>query len=130
MVKSGISPDMYVMICGRATPAQREIIRRRCSINTDHYKVLLGWLIHNHPSYEGLQQPEVCPPPIILGGFDENTNNTDEDTVQENFIDGEEMSYAPKYEQIESTGPYSSEKKLILSYLNGKKQHYFSEMVI
>ena len=76
MVKSGVSPDMYIMICGRATPAQREIIRKRCIINTDHYKALLNWLIHNHPSYKELQQPEVCPQPIVLGGFDENKNNT------------------------------------------------------
>ena len=36
MIKSGTVPDMYVMICGRVTPVQRDIIRRRCIIDTDN----------------------------------------------------------------------------------------------
>ena len=43
IVKSGAAPEMYVMLCGRATPTQRDIIRRRCSVNTENYKTLLNW---------------------------------------------------------------------------------------
>ena len=37
MVKSGAPPDIYVMICGRVTPAQRDIIRRRSTIEIEKY---------------------------------------------------------------------------------------------
>ena len=55
MLQCDVSPDMYVMICGRVTPNQRDIIKRRVSINADEYKALLNWLIDNHPLYEGME---------------------------------------------------------------------------
>ena len=42
LVQSGAPPDIYVMICGRVTPSQREIIKRRCTINTNEYKALMN----------------------------------------------------------------------------------------
>ena len=70
MLRSGVQPDIYVMICGRVTPGQREIIRRRCSINAENYMSILLWLIQNHPSYGGMNLPLTCPQPIFIGGFD------------------------------------------------------------
>ena len=123
MVKSGAAPDMYVMLCGRATPAQRDIIRRRCSVNAENYKTLLNWLINNHPSYQEMEPLECCPQPILLSGFEETTNNTDEPEEEqvENVVEGEQMSFAPQNEPSETTGPFQSEKEFILSYLGGKK---------
>ena len=69
------------MISGRVTPSQRDIIRRRCTINTDDYKTLLNWLIDNHLSYSKVQRPQCCPQPVLVGGFDETTNNTDRDST-------------------------------------------------
>ena len=71
MLHSGIQPDIYIMIRGRVTPSQREIIRRRCTIKANDYMALLTWLINNHPSYDGLHLPSTCPQPIFIGGFDE-----------------------------------------------------------
>ena len=51
MLQSGISPDKYVMVCGRGTLAQRDIIKRRCTINADDYEAILSCLMNNHPSY-------------------------------------------------------------------------------
>ena len=76
LVKSGTPPDIYVMICGRVTPAQRDIIKKRFTINTEQHKAIMNWLIYNHPSYSGMQKPESCPQPIVIGGFNETTNNT------------------------------------------------------
>ena len=45
LMKSGSLPDIYVMICGRATPSQRDIIKQRCTINTEDYKAIMNWLI-------------------------------------------------------------------------------------
>ena len=87
-------------------------------MNADHYKILLDWLIHNYPSYEGLKEAETSPQPTLLSDFDNNKNNTDtsEDTNVDNIIDGKEMSYAPGHELSESTGSFNSEKEFILLY--------------
>ena len=125
MLQSGSSPDMYVMICGRVTPAQRDIIKRRVSINVDEYKAILNWLIDNHPSYNGMHRPESCPQPVLVGGFDEDTNNTDEckDDIIESTFEGDQMTFAPSNEPTQTTGPFQSNKEFILSYLgkNGTK---------
>ena len=94
-MQAGSAPDMYVMICGRVTPAQREIIKRRCMINGIDYNKILTWLIDNHPSYSGMQKPDICPQPVLVGGFEETTNNTDtcDNSMPEveNRFEGEEM---------------------------------------
>ena len=125
MLRSGVQPDIYVMICGRVTPGQREIIRRRCSINANSYMSVLTWLIENHPSYGGMNLPLTCPQPIFIGGFDEEVNNTDRlpnvDPSTEHIIEGEEMSFAARKDPTEESGPFSSQRELILSYLKGQK---------
>ena len=125
LVQSGAPPDIYVMICGRVTPSQREIIKRRCTINTNEYKALMNWLIDHHPSYSQMERPQCTPRPIILGGFDETTNNTDvsdEDKVcEENRIDTEQMTFAARNEPSQSTGPFRSEKDFVFSHIKGQK---------
>ena len=124
-MQAGSSPDMYVMICGRVTPAQRDIIKRRCIINGLDYNTILTWLIDNHPSYNGMKKPDECPQPVLVGGFEETTNNTDtsEDSTPEveNRFEGEEMTFASSNEPTEETGPYKSNKDFIFSYLAGEK---------
>ena len=113
------------MICGRVTPSQRNIIKRRCTINTQHYKAIMNWLIDNHPSYYNMTRPQCAPKPVVLGGFEENINNTDEsdgsNTATENEVDTEQMTFASRHESTESTGPYQSEKEFIFSHMKGKK---------
>ena len=117
LIKSGAPPDIYVMICGRVTPAQRDIIKKRCTINTQHYKIIMNWLIYNHPSYHGMERPESCPQPIVIGGFNKATNNTDQPednmTEVETTFDGGQMTFAPRNEPSESTGPYKIQEEFI-----------------
>ena len=124
-MQAGSAPDMYVMICGRVTPTQRDIIKRRCTINGLDYNRILSWLIDNHPSYYGMQKPDHCPQPILVGGFEETTNNTDtcENSMPEveNRFEGEEMTFASRNKPTEKTGPYKSNKDFIFSYLAGEK---------
>ena len=134
MMKSGLQPDIYVMICGRVTPGQRDIIRRRCTINADDYISLLNWLIKNHPSYIGIEPPHSCPQPIFIGGFNEDVNNTD--TVDdsnhdiENNIEGEEIYFAARSDPTKSTGPFQSEKDLIFHILKEKNLLFSLKRVI
>ena len=100
----------------------------------DEYKAVLNWLIDNHPSYDGMERSESCPQPVLVGGFDEHTNNTDEykDDQVKNTFEGEEMTFAPSNEPTQTTGPYQSTTEFILSHLGGKylSLHYYSKTVI
>ena len=85
----------------------------------------MNWLIDNHPSYHGMQKPESCPQPIIIGGFKETTNNTDQPGVNtsdlEATFDGEQMTYVSRNQLSESTGPCKGEEEFVFSHLKGEK---------
>ena len=55
-----------------------------------------------------MQRPESCPQPILVSGFNEETNNTDEsvDDIIENDFEGEEMTFAASNEPTSATDPY------------------------
>ena len=84
----------------------------------------MNWLIDNHPSYSGMERPQCAPQPIVLGGFEETRNNTDESDNEkigeENRIDVEQMTFAARNEPSESTGPCHSEKDFIFNHMRGK----------
>ena len=46
---SGAQKDVYVMLCGRMTPSQREIAKKKCQMDSEKYMTLLKWLIDHHP---------------------------------------------------------------------------------
>ena len=87
-------------------------------------KAIMNWLIDNHPSYCNMTRPECAPNPVVLGGFEETINNTDEsdgsDSTTENKIDTEQMTFAPRHEPSESIGPYQNEKQFIFSQMKGE----------
>ena len=76
----------------------------------------MNYLIDNHSSYDGMQRPESYLQPIVIGGFNETNNNTDQPknnmTEVETRFDGEQMTFAPRNEPSESTGPYKSQEEL------------------
>ena len=41
----GVSENMYIMLCGRMTPEQRQIMRRRVRFDTEEYIDILNYLI-------------------------------------------------------------------------------------
>ena len=130
LMKSGAQPEMYVMICGRVTPAQREIIRRRCTINANDYMTILNWLINNHPSYSDMVLPENCPQPIFIGGFDEEVNNTDNvdgSNSEKKKILLKEKKYHLQLEKIQLNQQVLSSVRKILYYhiLKERNQHFF-----
>ena len=69
-----------------------------------------------------MYRPESFPQPILVSGFNEETNNTDEsvDDIIENDFEGEEMTFAASNEPTRATGPYQSNKEFILSQLGEK----------
>ena len=69
--------------------------------------------------------PRTCPQPTFIGGCSENINNTDEsdgtDTIVEHTFEEEVMTFSARRDPTKNTGPFNSEKELILSYLKGDK---------
>ena len=64
------------MLCGRMTPTQRELAKRKCKLDSEKYMKLLNWLIQNHPSYSDVIPPEQAPSPDLVSGFSSTQNNT------------------------------------------------------
>ena len=122
---SGSKKDVYVMLCGRMTPSQREIAKKKCKMDSEKYMTLLKWLIANHPSYKDITPPEEAPHPVPLGGFVETQNNTDEsdpssEKVEKSF-EGSRFTFAPANQPTENTGSFTNEKDFIFSLLQEKE---------
>ena len=94
----------------------------------------MNWLIDNHPSYDGMQRPENCPQPILLGGFEETVNNTDKPgtnvTGVETSFDGEQLSYSSRNEPSDQLDPSKVKRILYFLILKDKNQHYYLDVVI
>lgn len=79
-LKTGANPLVYVVLCGRMTPKQKQIVKDRAKLDTKLTMKLLEWFVNKsgHPGYEGVTPPSECPMPNIIA--DEDTqNNTDEE---------------------------------------------------
>ena len=76
MIESGYTNDMYIIIYGRVTKAQRGITRKRLNIDMQTYICILKQMIDNHPLYKTMEVPENFPQPGPIGEFSENKNNT------------------------------------------------------
>lgn len=88
----GLSQNMYVMLCGRFTPHQRQIIRKRFKLNSDLFFDILNYFIElsGHPGYADMPVPDEFPAPIFVADAPDE-NNTDEETnreVEETFVGG------------------------------------------
>ena len=123
--ESGAKKDVYVMLCGRMTPSQREIAKKKCEMDSEKYMKLLKWLIEYHPSYKDMTPPEEAPSPVPLGGFHQTQNNTDESDVNakdlEDSFDGSRFTFAPANQPESNTGCCTNEKEFIFSLLREKE---------
>ena len=60
--------NIFIVLCGRMTPAQKSIARRQADINTEVFMDLLTWYIKEsgHLGYDGFTPPDECPNPVIV----------------------------------------------------------------
>ena len=70
---------VYTMMCGRMTPAQKQMVRQRFTINAKRYTVMLNRYINElgHPGYADFVPSNECPEPKFLTNKD-TPNNTDD----------------------------------------------------
>ena len=76
----GGSKNIYVVLCGRMTPAQKSIVKRKAVLDTAQFLNLLTWFVKSsgHKGYSEVVPPDECPNPIAYIEDEETENNTDE----------------------------------------------------
>jgi hypothetical protein len=57
---------VYVVLSGNFTPAQRNIVKTRSSIDVKELNSIFSWLRTNNPIFGKMESFENCPTPIIL----------------------------------------------------------------
>jgi len=120
-LKTGANPLVYVVLCGRMTPKQKQIVKDRAKLDTKLTMILLEWFVNKsgHPGYEGVTPPSECPMPNIIA--DEDTpNNTDEehDPDLEKKFAGASFHFTSNYEPQEDTGVYETNQQFVKAMLD------------
>jgi hypothetical protein len=90
--QGGIGKHIYCVLCGRMTPDQKQIVRKRSRVDTQLYIDILMWCIKEscHPGYLNTSIPEDCPQPLLVEDIP-TKNNTDDPadkTVEANYEGG------------------------------------------
>ena len=118
--------DIYTMISGRVTPDQRNIIKRRVSINSDMFNKVFQWLIDNHESYKDMSIPTTQPEAIQIHGFNETTNNTDDsvDKEHEKVFESSTFRFAARGQPTETTGPFGNQDDFVFSKIMDKQPDF------
>jgi hypothetical protein len=77
---------VFVVLSGNFTPAQRNIVKTRCSIDVKEFNFIFSGLRTNNPIFAKMESSENCPTPTILeddAGIDEES----EGPTVENHVD-------------------------------------------
>ena len=83
--QAGIGEHIYCILCGKMTPDQKQIVRRRAVVDTQLFIDLLTWFVNEsgHPGYQNITIPEECPQPLFVE--DQETNNNTDESVNVNM---------------------------------------------
>jgi hypothetical protein len=76
--QQGIDEYIYCVLCGRMTPDQKQIVRKRSKVDAQLFIDVMTWFIQEsgHPGFNKMSIPEDCPQPLLIKDF-ETRNNTD-----------------------------------------------------
>ncbi len=90
--QAGIGENIYCVLCGRMTPDQKQIVRKRSRVDTQLYIDILTWFVKEsgHPGYLNTSVPEDCPQPLLVEDIP-TKNSTDvpaNKTVKANYEGG------------------------------------------
>ena len=121
-----VQPNVYAMICGKVTPGQRELIKKRCSVDLDVYRELMQFLQQNHPSYKDVEIPNVCPEKVELSGFHSTSYNTENsvDSEVEDTVQSSTYRFSARSDSTVNTAGFSNEKEHVMSVLNQNDTEY------
>jgi hypothetical protein len=73
------SKNIFVVLCGRMTPDQKEIVRKQKELDTEVFLHLLNWFVREsgYSGYSDVVPPDECPDLIVYLEEEEKENNTD-----------------------------------------------------
>jgi len=117
----GVANNMYVMLCGRMTPQQRQVVQRRVTLDSEEYFDILHWFIteSGHKGYSDLPVPDHFPSPCFVADTP-NENNTDEPINEsvENRFQGGTYYFSTAQEPTDRTSVFDDSKAFAMALLN------------
>ena len=116
---TGANPHIHVVLGGRYTPRQKEIVRRIAEVDTKLYTDIMTWFINvsGHKGYDGVPIPSECPRPYISI---ETPNDVDDevDKDTEKQFDGGTYYFSSANAPSSDTGVYDTQVKFTQSLQN------------
>jgi len=118
--QAGIGEHIYVVLCGRMTPEQKQIVRTRAVVNTQLFIDILTWFVtkSGHKGYDNTTIPAKCPQPVLIENQETN-NNTDipVDVNVETNIESGVYHFSSTQEPSENTSVYGCTDKFAIAML-------------
>ena len=114
--ESGANPNVHIVLGGRFTPSQKQIIRKKTAVNTELVTKLLTWFKQKsgHKGFKDLEIGEECPQPIR----DEEVGEDFElDKERESQYDGGTYYFSSANTPTQDTGVFGTELKFTKSLL-------------
>lgn len=119
--QAGFGEHIYVVLCGRMTLKQKNIIRTRATINTQLFIDLLTWFIDEsgHQGFKNTTAPDKSPQPIFIEDS-ENNNNTDKSINEEieNNMECGTFHFSTAQNPSSKTSVFRTEDKFAMNLLN------------
>ena len=119
--KSGVDANIYVVLNGRMTPTQKDIVRKKAELDKDLYFGLLRWLKSHHPTFKDVDiGDEEGDLRVELIEDEETDNNRDDESDNpdlENKEEGATFYFSSAGEPTSDTSVYNTTKDLVLALL-------------
>jgi hypothetical protein len=119
--QSGNSSNIYVVLNGRMTPTQKEIVRKKAELDISLYFGLLRWFKAHHPAYKDVPIGDATSPLKVEliedPETDANTDNDKPDDPNENSEDCATFYFSGGRDPTTDTSVYKSSKELVMALL-------------
>jgi hypothetical protein len=78
--QAGVGEHIYCVLCGRMTPDQKQIVRRRAIVDTQLFNDILTWFVKESgpPGYQKTTAPEQCPQLLFVENQEQKSTQTNQ----------------------------------------------------
>lgn len=119
---TGANPNIWCVMCGRMTPKQKEITRRRAKLDVEVFIALKTWFIREsgHPAFVNDVVPDECPQPVVLEDkATEHNTDIEVDPIKEQHFEGGSFYFSSaSAPTVTSTGTFDSSGEFAMAMLN------------
>ncbi|KAL7455724.1 hypothetical protein ACHAWC_007254, partial [Mediolabrus comicus] len=123
--------NIYCVLCGRMKPSQKEAVRRRAQLKTEHFLHLINWFIKEsgHPAYNNQTPPDECPQPQVIADPDNEHNTNEEeagaDNDEECTFEGSTYYFSSNEDPQDGQSVFDSGKMFVKAMLSGNSPTMF-----